>query len=214
MSYVLAAYKWPSNAELIDALATKLHYLDYDTPTVDVTYGRGVWWKRWRPRMLVEHDLKLDGVDFRRLPEEDETYGQVAFDPPYKLNGRPTPNVDERYGVDVRMTVKERHELIRDGITECNRVLERRGTLLVKCQNQVCNGVVHWQTYEFVKHAESLGLIFQDECLVLGYREQPKDRTRKPTVAELALGVTERQPSQQQHAARNYSSLLVFRKRR
>ena len=63
---ILAAHRWKHNSELIyDAML-----LNYIGPRVlDPTYGRGNWWKAWQPLELVKHDLTLDGVDFRALPD-------------------------------------------------------------------------------------------------------------------------------------------------
>lgn len=99
---------------------------------------------------------------------------------------------DERYGVDVISTWQERHELIRAGITECARVLRAGGMFLLKCQDQVCSGHVRWQTDEFTRHAESLGLVKVDRFDLIGGRPQPEGR-------------------RQVHARRNTSTLLVFR---
>lgn len=188
---ILAATRWPANADLIVACA-ELGYLRADWRTLDPTWGRGRWWTKWTPADLVTHDLKLDGVDFRHLPHRDGEFDAVAFDPPYKLNGTPTGDVDERYGVDVVRSWQDRHRLIRDGITECARVLRRDGVLLLKCQDQVCSGHVRWQTDEFTRHAESFGLVKVDRFDLLGGRPQPQGR-------------------RQIHARRNTSTLLVFR---
>lgn len=76
-----AAGRWPTNAEFI-ADAARL-YLDPDMAIADATYGKGIWWRAWRPRQLVAHDLTVDGVDFRALPEPDDTFDaelQVIYD--------------------------------------------------------------------------------------------------------------------------------------
>jgi SAM-dependent methyltransferase len=187
---ILAAQAWATNAELI-ADCARLGYLT--GRVLDPTYGRGKWWTAWCPDGLVAHDLKTDGVDFRHLPHPDESFDAIAFDPPYKLNGTPTDKVDAPYGVDVVDTRDGRHQLIRDGITECKRVLALDGHLLVKCQDQVNGGKVRWQTHEFTGHAQTLGLRLVDAFLILGHREQPAG-------------------TRQVHARRNYSTLLVFRK--
>ena len=65
------------------------------------------------------------------------------------------------------------------------------GTLLVKCQDQVCSGQVRWQTREFLAHAESLGCRLVDMLHLQSYREQPPGR-------------------KQLHARRNYSTMLIL----
>lgn len=189
---VLAATAWRTNAEMIDA-CRELGYLSDDVATLDPTFGKGNFWKRWRPATLVAHDLKLDGVDFRQLPELDDSFGAVVFDPPYKLNGTPTADIDERYGVDIVSSRGDRHDLIRAGIDECARVLAPNGWLLIKCQDQVNGGKVRWQTREFADHAEQKhGLRLVDALIMIGGRPQPAGRS-------------------QLHARRNYSTMLVLR---
>lgn len=186
---LFAAQAWPTNAVLIKDCA-RLGYLE--GRVLDVTYGKGRWWTVWRPDDLTTHDLKTDGVDFRELPHPNKSFDAIAFDPPYKLNGTPTVKVDEPYGVDVVSTRQERHQLIRDGMKECDRVLAPQGHLLLKCQDQVSGGKVRWQTHEFAAYGESLGLRLVDSLLMLAHRAQP-DGVR------------------QVHARRNYSTLLIFR---
>lgn len=192
---VLAATAWRNNAELIVA-CRQLGYLGDDLTTLDPTYGRGKFWALWRPAFLVAHDLlTVDGVDFRALPEPDESFDAVVFDPPYKLNGTPTESVDERFGVHVVATRAERMQLCLDGIDECARVVKRDGTLLVKCQDQVNGGRVRWQSREFADRAESHGMRLVDQLLLLT-RPRPQPHAR------------------QMHAARNYSTMLILRKDR
>jgi SAM-dependent methyltransferase len=189
-----AVHKWKSNAELIVGLHV-LGYIRKDDRVLDPTYGFGGWWQEWHPNHLVAHDLyTLDGVDFRDLPHKDGEFDVVAFDPPYKLNGTATPEVDNRYGVGEYASRQDRHQLIRDGIDECARVLKPKGILLIKCQDQVNGGKVRWQTREFADHAEQKhGMTLIDMLFLVGGRPQPEGRT-------------------QQHARRNYSTMLVMRR--
>ena len=191
MTDVKAATPWRTNADLIVSCRT-LGYLRDDWVTLDPTYGRGTFWNLWRPKNLRWHDLKLDGVDFRQLPYPDHLFEAITFDPPYKLNGTPTAAVDERYGVDAYASREDRHDLIRAGMKECHRVLHPGGSLLVKCQDQVNGGRVRWQTIEFANYGVELGLELVDMLHMLGGRPQPAGR-------------------RQEHARRNYSTMLVFR---
>ena len=189
---VYAAHPWRNNAELIVA-CHELGYIRHEHRVLDPTYGRGSFWRLWRPSSgLVFSDLRTDGVDFRALPWPAAAFNAVTFDPPYKLNGTATVAVDDRYGVAEYASHAARHQLIRDGITECARVLAPRGCLLVKCQDQVRGGKVRWQTREFADHGESLGLELVDMLHILGGRAQPEGR-------------------RQVHARRNFSTMLVLR---
>lgn len=193
---ILATCRWRTNGELIAACA-ELGYLT--GRVLDPTYGQGTWWSHYCPDRLDASDLDPDksptgvGVDFTDLPWLAGTFDAVAFDPPYKLNGTPDPAVDHRYGVDVPASWKERHRLIRQGISEAARVLLPGGYLLLKCQDQVCSGKVRWQTHEFTNHAADVGLELVDRFDMLSYRAQPAGR-------------------RQVHARRNSSTLLVFQK--
>jgi SAM-dependent methyltransferase len=199
----MAASAWKTNAHLVRDGVVALGYLKADDHVLDPTYGRGVFWRLWRPEKLTAHDLVLDGVDFRNLPHPDGCFDAVVFDPPYKLNGTPTPAADRRHGVDVVATWQDRHRLVRDGLTECARVLRPGGYLLLKCQDQVCSGAVRWQTDEFSDHARVLGLVKVDRFDMLTAPRPQPPRSR-----------ADGQRSIQEHARRNHSTLLAFRKPR
>lgn len=202
---VYAAHAWRNNAELIAYGCVPLRYLRRDWPTLDPTYGtKGGWWKLWRPDHLEAHDIRTTGFDFRVLPEEwIAAWKVVAYDPPYKLNGRSTPEVDGRYGVTEYMSPAARRELMCQGFYSSADTVEPGGFLLAKCQDQVCGGKVHWQTDWYTEWAGKAGLVKRDRLDIVGRsRPQPK-RTRK-----------DGKPSVQQHARRNGSTMLVFEKRR
>ncbi len=196
---LLAAQPWKNNGELIADLHHTLGYFGERTSTLDATYGRGVWWKIYRPAGLVTNDLRQDydtdyHYDFRRFPKAWRgTFDTVAFDPPYKLNGKPSEE-DERYGVHLPATWQERNKLCLQGITGCARLLTKNGILLVKCMDQVSRNAKLWQTIDFANHAVTQGLMLQDWATYL----------RKPRAQD------KKRP--QMHLHSNYSSLLIFRK--
>lgn len=197
---VMSIGKWATNADLI-ADCARLGYLRSEWKTLDPTYGYGTFWQKWQPDELVGTDLDPAksttgrGVDFTCLPWQAGTFDAVVFDPPYKLNGNPsdTAGMDERYGVHTYTDWRDRMELIRRGLTECDAVYNGTGYLLLKCQDQVCSGKVRWQTVEFTNHAAALGLGLVDRFDLLSYRPQPAGR-------------------RQVHARRNSSTLLVFKR--
>lgn len=195
---VPAAHAWHTNGAMIADVA-RLGYIA--GRVLDVTYGLGRFWSVHRPGDLTCHDLnpaKGDGVDFRSLPHADASFDTVVMDPPYKLNGTPS-GTDEQYGVNVVKSWQDRHALIRDGMTECARVLRPGGHLLVKCQAQVCSGAIRWQDRTFADHGESLGLTLVDRFDLLGTGRAQPPRTR-----------ADGRPSVQQHAYGRPSTLLVF----
>lgn len=88
-----------TNADLMAAVAP--YYLTGSV--LDVTYGEGKWWDRFRPEPFTFHDkYKVDGVDFTALPEADNSFDAVWFDPPYVASGGLSANLpkfQERYGI-------------------------------------------------------------------------------------------------------------------
>lgn len=174
---VPAAHAWPTNAHLI-ADVHRLGYIDDDDLTVDATYGRGRFWTRWRPARLIAHDLSIDGVDLRQLPEADGSVDVEALDPPYRLNGTPDRGeFDGRYGIATPTRWQDRVELMHAGIAEAHRVLRPGGRLLYKCQDQVASGQVRWLTHDLTNTAQRLGFTLVDrfDMLTRG-RPQPAGR--------------------------------------
>lgn len=204
---ILAAHQWRNNSALIDD-ARALGYIG--SRVLDPTYGRGNWWKKWQPDELVKHDLKLDGVDFRDLPDEG-LFDTVAFDPPYIPQGgrdtstlgapchhddfkRTKSNFLDSYGLrHGPKTTAELRTLVNDGMTSFTAVLRQRGTLLVKCMSYVNGGAWRAMPRWIANDAEALGYVQIDEFVHL--------RTPGP------------QPIRdfQRTARRNYSMLMVFR---
>lgn len=159
--------------------------------------GRG-----WRPDRLYAYDIRLNGVDFRRLPDQSNTFDAIAFDPPYvSVGGRKTttlPDMHDRFGLtDAPKSPEGVQRLINAGLTELKRVLKPRGVLLVKCQDYISSGKFWAGTYFTQRHAlDVLDLEMLDRLEhVSGIRPQPPGR-------------------RQVHARRNLSTLLVLRKKR
>lgn len=202
MTPVLAADKWTSNAELILDVA-RLGYLRQEWVTLDSTYGKGVWWKKFRPTHLIWHDLKKDFVDFRDLPYTNRFFKVSAFDPPYvSKGGRKTSTIqefDERYGLAKAASSPQLlQEYINEGFAECVRVTDTY--VLQKTCDYVSSGKLYPGVYETIKFADSLGCTLVDRFHHIGVpRQQPK-RTRK-----------DGKPVTQKHARNNLSTLLVFR---
>lgn len=191
---VLAITKWADNAEMIEDVAT-LGYLD--GRVLDPTYGEGNFWTRWKPKDLTASDLNPKkspigySVDFTNMPWANRSFDVVVFDPPYKLNGTPDPDRDEKYGVHEYTRWQDRMNLIIDGVVECCRVADKY--VLVKCQDQVSSGKIRWQTDDVTTAAKACGFEKVDRLDFLSYRAQPNGRSQK-------------------HAHRCSSQLLVFKR--
>lgn len=198
---IMAIGQWKDNASLIEDCHT-LGYLTQEDLTLDPTYGYGGFWTRWRPDNLIACDLTASkspigySIDFTALPWPDGHFGQVVYDPPYKLSGTPAlAGFDDKYGISTYTRWQDRIELILIGFEECARVLKPKGILAAKCQDQVVSGNVVWETDLLTAKATELGLTKIDRFDFISYRPQPKGRS-------------------QRHARRNASQLLIFRKAR
>lgn len=205
---VLAAHAWPTNGHLIADVARLGHITSTDR-ILDVTWGRGVWWKQWKPDVLIANNFDDGGYDFRKIPYPDNAFDVVAFDPPYvSIGGRKGSKMGElhdRFGlIDTPTTPLGLQVVIFEGLDECVRVAER--IVLVKCQSYVSSGHLWLGTHHTLTHALSLGCELIDELVRTqpNSRPQPEGRTR-------AGADGERIPTTQQHARRNCSTLFVLR---
>lgn len=206
---VYAAGTWPTNADLVVDLVRLGYILDTDS-VLDPTFGRGKWWTKFRPVNLTTHDrYTLDGVDFRALPHDADSFDVVAFDPPYVCPGgirsSTTKDLHDRFGMasgakekeadrDFR-TPAELQDLIDAGLAECFRVVRPRGLVLVKCMDYVTSGKLWIGTHRTLCAALALGF----ECV---------DRF------EHVGGTGPQSQTRQVHARRNLSTLFVLKKPR
>lgn len=202
---ILSCNKWTNNAYLIEDIA-KLRYLKRNLLTLDPTYGKGVWWRRWAPNELFDHDLNIDGHDFRDLPYPAKTFGQIAFDPPYvSMGGRATTKIRkfyEQYGlIGAPTSPILLQALINDGLNEMHRLVIPKGIVLVKTMNYISSGKLQTSVLWTANHAREIGFEIEDWFTFHGRARQQPERTRK-----------DGKPSRQKHARNNASTMFVLRK--
>lgn len=179
-----------SNADLI-ADAAALGYVS--GRVLDATYGKGNFWLKYQPPLLVKNDIRTAGVCHRWDWLTDTpgafvaAFDAVVFDPPYKLCGTVTETDQMRWGLgfDSYKSIKARTEDMARGLANCARAVKRGGFLLVKSQDQVANHRVHW---------------LSELLSPKGFRK----------IDELYLVSTPRTQRTQKHARRNYSTLSIF----
>lgn len=214
-----------------------LGYLADGPSILDPTYGRGVWWKLWRPSGLVQHDLMLDGFDFTSMPLEDESVDDAVFDPPYAPQGGVETSTlrdyNTRYGRELAPKTPDGiQKLSAAGLAELRRVVRRprreRGELvgghvLVKCMDYIWSGSLHLATLDVADAARALGFTIEDKLEHVGKasRPQPGGRSRKcpeckgtPRLSDGTCPTCAgegRVATVQEHARRNVSTLFVLR---
>ena len=184
-------------------------YVAPGSVVADVTYGKGVFWNKVSPSTynLLQTDIQT-GVDCRALPYEDSSIDCVVLDPPYMHSPggtaysnthQPYENYYKNNGTGNRTKSKYHQavlDLYVDGGQEAYRVLRDRGTLIVKCQDEVCSNRQRFTHVEIISEYERLGFVTEDLFVVM--------RNNRPGVSRMARQV---------HARKNHSYFLVFWKR-
>jgi DNA modification methylase len=190
----------------------KLH-VTLGSVVADVTYGKGVFWKRvpTGKYVLKATDIKT-GVDCRKLPYEDGSIDCVVLDPPYaegffrrsKEHLAGSGNYSafrEHYGVDKETMGEAKYhnavlQLYYQAGKEAHRVLREAGTFIVKCQDEVSANIQNLTHVELIIKYQELGFYTKDLFVVV--------RTNKPSISRLVKQV---------HARKNHSYFLVLEKR-
>lgn len=220
---ILAAQRWPSNAELLQDVAAL--WFKPDDVIVDLTYGRGTWWKKYRhpgrvvgctrsipePKMLDQMEKR--GIEWRMLhdfrnlgpllwtpPDHPNHVVDVfLFDPPYVAPGGRSsstiPDFNDRYGlVDCSASPRELHQHNALGLAQAFLYVRPGGLIVTKSMDYISSGTYQPGTYWMQRSADALGLIQVDRFEHIGNaRVQPGGR-------------------RQVHARRNVSTMLVYRK--
>lgn len=184
-------------------------YVAEGSTIADVTFGRGVFWKKVDREKynLLATDIK-DGTDCRDLPYEDESIDVVVFDPPYMHTPGGTAHKGhqnfENYYANNQAQKPGRHkyhdavlELYFQAADEALRVLKPNGIYVVKCQDEVCANQQRLTHVEIINELEPKGFVTEDLFVVT--------RRNKPGVSRV---------KKQVHARKNHSYFLVFWKRK
>lgn len=202
---VLSAYQ-ASNEDVFPKILEL--YVPIGSVVADVTFGKGVFWKnvdlgRYR---LLPSDI-TDGTDCRNLPYRDGDLDCVVFDPPYMhspggtaySSHKPYESYYRNNGTGNRTRSKYHEavlELYIEGGREAYRVLRDRGTLIVKCQDEICSNKQRFTHVEIMQAYEEMGFVAEYLFVVM--------RNNRPGVSRM---------SRQVHARKNHSYFLVFWKR-
>jgi hypothetical protein len=182
-------------------------YVAPGSTVADVTYGKGVFWKRI-PKdtyRLLATDLK-NGVDCRNLPYGDASIDCVVFDPPYMHTPGGTAHVNHqnyeeyyRNNSAENGSRKKYHEAVLDlyfkAADEAHRVLRNEGIYIVKCGDEVCANQQRLTHVELIVELAKKGFVIEDLFVLL--------RNNRPGVSRVIRQV---------HARKNHSYFLVLRK--
>lgn len=179
----------------------------------DVTYGKGVFWKKVDVSKYTLHatDIKT-GVDCRSLPYDNKSIDCVVLDPPY-MEGLYRRNQEHMAGSGNYASFRDHYSdgsiyeqkngapKYHDAVTdlyykagkEAHRVLKQNGILIVKTQDEVSANRQHLTHVEIINYYEKLGFYTKDLFVIV--------RQNKPSVSTI---------KKQVHARKNHSYFLVF----
>ena len=188
-----------NNADLIAHVARL--YAPEGTRIADLTYGKGVFWRK-TPHLhstLVGSDILTvpdRAWDFRDTPHDDESFDVAVLDPPY-IHSPGRHVTDSRYRnaeTTKAMLHKDIRHLYCAGMREALRIVRSDGgQIWVKCKDQVQSGLQRWAHCEMLADALSLGLIGRDLFVLVPSSTTPGGRW-----------------DVQHHARKRHSYLWVF----
>lgn len=189
-------------------------YVSDGARIADVTYGKGVFWKKVDVSKydFLPSDIKT-GTDCRNLPYANDSLNCVILDPPY-MEGLYRRNTEHMAGSGTYAAFRESYsngeeyeqddkpkyhaavlDMYYSAGAEAYRVLEKNGILIVKCQDEVSANKQHLTHVEIINHYSALGYYAKDIFIIT--------RTNKPGVSRI---------KKQIHARKNHSYFLVFEK--
>ena len=172
----------------------KLYSNDNDT-IVDITYGKGVFWKNVDISKYNFHPSDiLTGIDYNNLPYKNNSVNIVVFDPPYMgHNGGNNYNVARNYQVDIPKYHKDYiQRLYFKGIIEARRILKKNGYLILKCQDEIQSGKQRMNHITIIEYCTSNGYRVEDLFVVV--------QKNTPIIRH----------NYQLHARKNHSYFIVF----
>lgn len=192
---ICAATNWRTNSDLIVDVVN-LGNIRPDDRVIDLTFGLGNWWNRYRhPGPFVANinhpgsDPKLEphwqriAVDFRSSHGfGNDEFDVTVFDPPYvSIGGRTTsgiPDFNGRFGLTTAgSTPTEVQIAINQGLCTAYNITRPGGLIMVKCADYISSGKLQHGTHWTCDTAYRLGLTLHDKLIHVGnVRPQPAGR--------------------------------------
>ena len=166
----------------------------------DITYGNGVFYKNIKhPKYKIDADPQTPDTQYGYsddLPFDDSSLNSIVFDPPfltYVKAGRDTNMImGKRFSGYWRYDELQNH--YQKTFIECNRVLNKKGYMILKCQDIIHNHKLHPTHIYATQWANEAGLKLKDLFVLAAKNRLP-----------IANG-------KQQHARIYHSYFMVFQK--
>ena len=191
MEIIKTAY----NGDNSDLLPKALEMYAKEGDTIyDVTYGKGVFWKKsdMKKYNFIPSDL-MDGIDFKNLPYDDNTGDILVLDPPYMHGGATVKkSINDCYR-NQNTSHASVVRLYAGGILEAARVLKKKGLIWVKTQDEIESGKQQMTHCELIDLLKMLGFEIVDMFVLVNG------------------GVPTMRVNYQKTARKNHSYLLIAR---
>lgn len=154
-----------NNSDLMRACADL--YLSPSDQIADVTYGKGVLWRKCPELNVTGSDLTTvpeRPYDFRNLPYEDNSFDVVVLDPPYIHSGKGKHITEKNYrGSTIKgLSISDIWKLYEQGMAEACRIVRPGGRILVKTQDTVESGRQRWTHIHLHNVAVGMDLYMRD----------------------------------------------------
>jgi hypothetical protein len=172
-----------------------------DQIDLDPTYSKGVFYKnikkpRIKSDLIPKDESIIQSCSSSLSFLSDNEVNSIMFDPPF-LAGytkqSPSGKMGERF--HGFRYIKDVWAYYAKSLAEFNRVLNKNGTLIFKCQDTVSSGRNHLSHVFIINEAEKLGFYCKDIFILLA-----KNR------------MTGHNHAKQKHARKFHSYFLVFKK--
>jgi hypothetical protein len=191
------------NADLFPDILD-LYVPDYSL-VLDLTFGRGAFWKRIPPDeyTVIRNDIAGNNVDVQSNYEwtifKPDSFDAVVFDPPYGQGSTAarTCGIAHQYRLGANKDTRTPEKIIGQygyGAINAREVLKPEGIFIVKCQDMVNSGKQHWISEEVKAIAERYGFETIDRFVLI------------------QEGVPIMRHDFQVHARKNHSFFWVFKK--
>jgi len=186
------------NSDLI--LEVSRLYTNDQMKIADLTYGKGVFWRKTPHLDVVGSDIMTvpeRPYDLRHTPYKDGEFDIVVIDPPYIHSPGNHPTNDRYQNAETTKGFlhKDIRKLYLDGMMEAKRILKPTGQVWVKCKDQVQSSVQRWSHVEMLEDARTLGMYGRDLFILV-----PDSRT------------SSNRWENQYHARKVHSYLWIFDK--
>lgn len=160
-----------------------LYKITGDVSTLDLTYGKGVFWRKFVPTALATNDLfeiADTHQDFTATGFDNRVFDMVIIDPPFTANGPTRNRHNGRYRahrdqVGAPQNIGDVRRLLVGGIKEACRLSDR--WVIVKTQSVVESAILHDNVVLALNTIVKAGFNIKKEIEFHSHRRpQPKGR--------------------------------------